>query len=156
VARAVVVYAAPEGPVVGAIEPGREYTPTGRLDTSWLQLEVAGSGLVWARAAELEAAAEMIAALPDLATPTPQPAPVPVVAPPPPVAPRTPARRCTTERVVAVVSDGVTDIWSCVSLADALTSLPGATVVADDPAAAQAYLATLSTQQTTIAPLTQP
>lgn len=165
-ARAVVAYAAPEGPVVGALEPGREYTPTGRLDTSWLQLEVAGSGLVWAQAAELEAATEMIARLPDLATPTPQPpptpeptptpAPAPVVAPPAPIAPIAPPRRCTPERVVAIVSDGVTDIWSCVSLADALTSLPGATVIAADPAAAQAYLATFYEQQTAIAPLTQP
>lgn len=159
-ARAVVAYAAPDGSVVGALEPGRGYTPIGRLDTDWLQLEVAGSGLVWARVAEVEEATEMIAALPDLATPTPEPpptpAPAPVLAPPAPVAPIAPPRRCTPERVVAVVSDGVTDIWSCVSLADALTSLPGATVIAADPAAAQAYLATFYEQQTAIAPLTQP
>jgi hypothetical protein len=148
-ARAVVAYAAPGGPIVGALEPGR-------LDDNWLQLDVAQSGRVWVVADELDASAESVTRLPDLATPTLEPAPIPVVAPLLPVAERAPIQRCTPERVVAVVSDGVTDVWSCLSVEDALATLPHGQVVAGNPAAAQAYLARLHEDQTAIAPLTQP
>lgn len=75
--RAVVAYAAPDGAVLGSIEPGRAYTPTARLGDAWTRITAAGSGLVWVRAAELPADP----ALPDLATPTPPPPPPATAAP---------------------------------------------------------------------------
>lgn len=75
--RAVVAYAAPDGAVLGSIEPGRPYTPTARLGDAWTRITAAGSGLVWVRASELPAAP----GLPDLATPTPPPPPPATAAP---------------------------------------------------------------------------
>lgn len=91
-ARAVLAYAAPEGAVLGALQPGRVYTPTARSGLGWVQLDVTQAGeqanLVWVRAAEVGAT---LAALPDLTPPTPAPTPqtvyVFVAAPPPPPAP---------------------------------------------------------------------
>lgn len=91
--RAVVAYAAPGGDLIGAIEAGRAYTPTGTFGADWLQIDVTGSGAVWVRASELPGAA--VAALPDLQPPTPLPtatdvpAPVVVYTPPTPIPPPT-------------------------------------------------------------------
>lgn len=77
-ARAIVVFDAPGGAPIGALEPGRRYV---LLDEAggWRQLDVPGSGEVWARAWEMDGAA------PPTATPqpTPAPAPPPVVRPAP-------------------------------------------------------------------------
>lgn len=154
--RAMVAYSAPEGDVIGAIEPGRAYTVTARLNTTWVQIDTVGGGLVWVHADAIRLAPSLIAAVPDLATPTarptaaPPPIAIPVYAPPPIVT--TPAP-CTADRVVAVVSSAAREVWSCASLADALRTLPQGTVVADNPDAAQAYLAEQRRQQTEIAPL---
>jgi hypothetical protein len=90
--RAVIAYSAPlADAAIGAIEPGRIYTLTGRLGGEWLQAEVAGSGTVWLRLVDLAG----LVGVPDIATPAAAPvvmlaAPVgaepmaqPTVAPPP-------------------------------------------------------------------------
>jgi hypothetical protein len=69
--RAVVAYDAPDGRALGAIEAGRPYTPTVRSGLEWLQIDAAGSGLVWVRVADLF---DGLASLPDIATPIPAPA----------------------------------------------------------------------------------
>jgi hypothetical protein len=95
-ACAVIGYAAPQADAqIGAIEPQRPYTPTGRIDDEWLQAEVAHSGLIWLRVVEVAC----LTGVPDIATPAvappapavllavPMVAPLPVqptVAPPPP------------------------------------------------------------------------
>lgn len=97
--RAVVAYSEPApDAAIGAIEPGRAYTPTERLGDGWLLAEVAGSGQVWLRVVDLAG----LAGVPDAAPPPIQeqqpavlvvaPAVVeaaaqPTVAPPPTVAP---------------------------------------------------------------------
>ena len=50
---AVVAYAAPNGNVLGPIEADRAYTIIARYGNDWLQADVAGSGQVWLRSAEL-------------------------------------------------------------------------------------------------------
>jgi hypothetical protein len=68
--RAVVAYAAPDGVALGAVEAGRVYAQLARSGTEWVLLDVAGSGRVWVRSAEL---AGVAAGLPDMATPVPPP-----------------------------------------------------------------------------------
>lgn len=75
--RAVVAYAAPDGVVLGSIEPGRPYTATARLGLEWTRIAAEGSGLVWVRAAELPPASDLA----DLATPTQRPLPTAAPAP---------------------------------------------------------------------------
>jgi hypothetical protein len=71
-ACAVIGYGAPSlDAQIGAIEPQRPYTPTGRIDDEWLQAQVAHSGLIWLRPIELAC----LAAVPDIATPVPPAAP---------------------------------------------------------------------------------
>jgi hypothetical protein len=77
--RAVVAYDAPDGRALGAIDAGRPYTPTVRSGLDWLQIDAAGSGLVWVRIADLF---DGLASLPDVATPIPPAAPAIVEAAP--------------------------------------------------------------------------
>jgi hypothetical protein len=52
--RAVVAYDSPiNGNVLGAIEQGRIYTVLARYGSEWLQADVAGSGVVWLRSADV-------------------------------------------------------------------------------------------------------
>ena len=93
--RAVVAYDAPDGRVVGALEPGRTYRVTARSRLAWLQLDVAPPGapanLVWVAAHELPELG-LTAGLADLAPPAPTPAPqIVYVAVPGPAAPPAPA-----------------------------------------------------------------
>lgn len=76
--RSVVAYDAPLGNVLGAIEQGRAYRLVARSGASWLQLEVAESGLVWVKAGDLD---PELANVPDLATPNAQPQPAVVYVP---------------------------------------------------------------------------
>jgi hypothetical protein len=88
--QSVVAYDAPGGAVLGAVEAGRGYELAGRAG-AWVQVDVAGSGMVWLRASDLPGVD--LPGLPDLATPTatpepptPQPAtpqPAPIYVPPP-------------------------------------------------------------------------
>ena len=84
--RAVVVYAAPDGTVIGAIEPGRNIVPLSTYGELWVQLDVEESGIVWMRRSDMVSDTVIMAtitALPDLA-PTPTlvpPTAVPVVVP---------------------------------------------------------------------------
>lgn len=90
--RALVAYDAPDGNTLGAIEPGRVYTPTAQLNTEWIQLEVAGSGLIWVKATDLPEVQ-----MTDLPTVTPeQPTARPATAAPA-AAPAEPAAPCTPE-----------------------------------------------------------
>jgi hypothetical protein len=68
-ARAVVAYDAPEGTVLGAIEPGRPYQLLARSGAAWMQLAIEGSGTVWVRRQDLE---DVV----DLATPHPTAQPI--------------------------------------------------------------------------------
>lgn len=56
--RAVIAYDGELHPI-GAIEPGRTYTPTAQLDETWLEADVAGSGIVRLKIAELFGVAEL-------------------------------------------------------------------------------------------------
>jgi hypothetical protein len=86
-ACAVIGYAAPSlDAQLGAIEPQRPYTPTGRISDEWLQAEVAGSGLIWLRPIELAC----LAAVPDIATPAAAPVPAVMLAAPVRVEPAAP------------------------------------------------------------------
>jgi|SRR6185503_3161858 len=80
--RALVAFSAPAGEPIGAIEAGRAYTATAVYGASWVQLDIAGSGRLWVRAADVPEA--QTAGLPDLAPP-PTPAPVPPPAVPAPI-----------------------------------------------------------------------
>ncbi len=152
--RAVVAYSAPDGAVIGALEPGRPYTVTARLSTTWVQIDAMGGGLVWVHRDAVRIAPDLLAAAPDLATPTAIP---PAALPPLTTTPRSvslsqapPTTTCTVDRVVAVVSSADREVWSCISLADALGILPQGRVIADHPAAAQAYLKEHRRQQTMV------
>jgi len=68
--RAVVAYSAPDGAVIGALEPGRPYTVTARLSTTWVQIDAMGGGLVWVHSEAIRIAPDLLATAPDLATPT--------------------------------------------------------------------------------------
>ena len=70
-ARAIIAYDAPGGNAIGGIEPGRQYTVVARAGIDWLQLDVAGSGLVWTQIDQVDGVD--VAALPDLAPPTAPP-----------------------------------------------------------------------------------
>ena len=82
-ARALVAYDAPDGRVIGAIDRGHAYQIVARFGQDWLQADVAGSGVVWLRTAEVF---DLPAGLADL---QPTAAPPPIVratdapAPPP-------------------------------------------------------------------------
>jgi len=75
--RAVVAYDAPDGAPVGALDAGRSYTVAQELG-SWRQLDVAGSGLVWVRAWEMDGIAPPTPAPLPTAIPVPTAAPAPV------------------------------------------------------------------------------
>jgi hypothetical protein len=72
-ARAVVAYAAPDGKVLGAIEPGRGYALLARSGTAWVQLAIEGSATVWVRRDDLE---DVL----DIATPPPTEQPIVIAA----------------------------------------------------------------------------
>lgn len=129
--QAVVAYAAPDGAVLGSIEPGRGFVPVGRYGGGWVQLDVQGSGRVWVRRGEAPLDAmdmDVLATLPDLAPPpTATPAPA-QQAPVAPIAqPRQPAvcdaasapyrveRQVLNDRNIPI---GEFEVWSCVSQAD--------------------------------------
>lgn len=99
--RAIVAYAAPGGVVIGPIEPGRAYTATARYGSAWVQLQVAGSGLIWTEAAIVGGD---IAALPDLTPPTAIPAPIWQPAPQAPIATMVPANEMRNTRPTAIPS----------------------------------------------------
>lgn len=84
---ATVVYASPTGAALGAVEAGRSYRPLARYGAEWVQLDVAGSGIVWARVVDVGLPAGV--ALADLA-PTPEPVIV-VIERPAPAAQAAPA-----------------------------------------------------------------
>jgi hypothetical protein len=81
--RAIVAYSAPDqAAVIGAIEPGRAYTPTVAIGDAWLLADVASSGSVYLRIAELyDLAALPRSPLPVEAAPVPAPAVVAAPAP---------------------------------------------------------------------------
>lgn len=119
--KAIVVYAAPEGQLLGAVDSTRAYTPTARYgESDWLQVEVAGSGKVWVHRADVQA--EPLASLPDLAPPPTAtmvpapPAPVIVYAPPSPTDVPCPP-------FVGHARSIHGETWSCVSQADAEAQL---------------------------------
>lgn len=81
-------YAAPDGALLGQVEADRQITPVAHSGGDWIQAQVAGSGLVWLRAADWP---ELAIVGPDLAPKRPAAAPVvrPIVQPtdpPPPCA----------------------------------------------------------------------
>jgi hypothetical protein len=84
--RALVAYDAPDGQALGAIEAGRAYQVLASYGAAWLQADVAGSGVVWLRAADLLGAP---GGLVDL-RPTDAPRIVVVSAPAPAYTPPTP------------------------------------------------------------------
>lgn len=93
-AHALVAYAAPDGLVLGALEPGRPYRLVARSGVTWAQLDVAAPGqqanLVWVRAETLPELRGIAVA--DLATPLPTPAPQIIVVAAPTVAPVAPVQ----------------------------------------------------------------
>jgi hypothetical protein len=72
-ARAVVAYDAPDGKVLGAIEPGRPYQLLARSGTAWVLLAIEGSGMVWVRRDDLEGVV-------DVATPVSSAQPIVIAA----------------------------------------------------------------------------
>jgi hypothetical protein len=62
--RAVVAYDAPDGKVLGAIEPGRPYQLVARSGAAWVQLAIEGSGSVWVRRQDLEGVVDVATPLP--------------------------------------------------------------------------------------------
>lgn len=96
--RAIVVFDVPNGTPVGALEPGRAYTLIGEQG-DWRQLDVPGSGKVWARAWEIDGEAPPEPTVLPTAAPAPPPpavsAPAPrPAAPAPAVVPVGPAVTC--------------------------------------------------------------
>jgi len=82
--RLLIAFASPDGDPLGAIESTRLITPTAHYGSDWIQADVAGSGLVWLRQADVPALAIVG---PDLAprptaTAAPYVAPTPVPQPP--------------------------------------------------------------------------
>jgi len=51
--RLLLAFAAPDGQPLGAIESTRAITPTAHYGAGWIQADVAGSGRIWLRAADL-------------------------------------------------------------------------------------------------------
>lgn len=52
--RAIVVYGSPDlSAAIGAVEPGRAFTPVAHYGSEWMQLDMQGSGLVFVRVADL-------------------------------------------------------------------------------------------------------
>jgi len=92
--RAAVAYAAPDGAVLGAIEPGRPYRVVARYGADWLLLDVDGSGAVWARLDDVGLPAGL--SLADLA-PTPAPVMIVVDRPAPPAPPAPLARAAVAQ-----------------------------------------------------------
>jgi hypothetical protein len=62
--RSVVAYDAPDGKVLGAIEPGRRYELLARSGAAWALLAFEGSGRVWVRRDELEGVVDVATPLP--------------------------------------------------------------------------------------------
>jgi hypothetical protein len=122
--RAVVAYAAPDGSVVGALEPQRSFAIHARSGAEWLQVAVADAGLVWVRQADVASAdiAAAVAALPDMATATPAPTSTIVAQPSATPAPRI-GNWCTPELVVGRARSGALIVESCQSQADAERTL---------------------------------
>lgn len=154
--RALVAYAAPDGAVMGAISPDRAISLTGTFGSDWVQIHTSDSGAVWVKGSDLPTSvldAVALATLPNLAPPpTATALPVPTLAPvAATIAPISPVQRCTPDRVVAIIERGVTQIASCVSLADAQASLPNSTVVAASAAEAQAFYDQANDQATALA-----
>ncbi|MFV9506135.1 MAG: hypothetical protein AB4911_16410 [Oscillochloridaceae bacterium umkhey_bin13] len=91
-AQAMVAYAAPDGQVLGALEPGRPYRLVARSGVDWAQLDVARPGetsnLVWVHAAALPELRGIQVA--DLATHIPTPAPQIIMVAAPTIAPVAP------------------------------------------------------------------
>lgn len=101
--RAIVVFDAPDGAPVGALEPGRGYSLVEERG-GWRQLDVPGSGVVWARAWEMDGQAP------------PSPAPLPTMAPAAPAqAPAPPPAPAQVPAVVAPAGPAVT----CLPVVDA-------------------------------------
>lgn len=100
IARAIVVFDAVGGAPIGALEPGRPYVLLVERG-DWRQLEVAGSGIVWARAWEMDGAMP------------PQPTPLPTLAPAPPA----PVVRPAQQSAPAVVPVG--PAVTCLPVTDA-------------------------------------
>lgn len=84
--RLLIAFASPDGVILGAIESTRAITPTAHYGDTWIQADVAGSGLVWLRASD---APDLALTGPDLAPRRPVAA-APAVAPQAPAAPTTP------------------------------------------------------------------
>lgn len=135
--RAIVAYAAPGGDVIGAIEPGRPYTLAARAP-GWVQLAIAGSGLVWVRAGDIIVDPAALARLPlapaDLPlAATAAPADLPALPPAPAAAPadlpQLPPAACSQATAPHQVTRQVVDdrgipigsvsAWSCTSAAAA-------------------------------------
>ncbi len=114
--RLLAAFAAPDGSTLGTIEATRPMTPTAHYGDEWIQAQVAGSGLIWLRAADLPLAALVG---PDLAPrPTPeiavQPAPAPVAC-----AADTAPYRVERQVLVGTLPVGAAMGFSCVSAAEA-------------------------------------
>lgn len=141
-ARAVVAYAAPDGTVLGSIEPGRGFVLVGRYGEGWVQLDVRGSGRVWVRRGEVPLDAmdmEILAALPDLAPPptataAPPSTAAPIVAQPPP----------TTEPEVCVRTDYGSRCGPASEMAD--EERIAATIATESKAWSESWLATATAE----------
>lgn len=147
--HAVVVYDAPGGAVIGAIEPGRGYVPIARFGDDWVQLAANESGNVWVRRSDvyLDAAdVDVLATLPDRAPPTPlptdTPAPLPTAPPVPPTPIPPPPTACASN--VYGVACGWGDVQATV---DAIQAAAVAT-----QAVQRATLAALLTPTPTLPP----
>lgn len=128
--RAIVAYASPGGDVIGAIEPGRPYRLEARAP-GWVQLAIAGSGLVWVRSGDIIVDPAALAALPlaPVAAPATPPTALPLAPVAAPAAPAAPAAACSQAtaayRVTRLIVDGrgtpigTVSAWSCVSAAAA-------------------------------------
>jgi hypothetical protein len=95
--RLLIAFASPDGEVLGAIESTRAITPTAHYGDTWIQADVAGSGLVWLRASD---SPDLAIVGPDLSPRRPAAA-VPAAAPPSapfvpavPTAPPPPPTQC--------------------------------------------------------------
>lgn len=111
--RLLAAFAAPDGLTLGTIEATREITPVAHFGDAWIQAEVAGSGLIWLRAADLPGV-DLVG--PDLAPrPMARPAVVPTSAPAPTQCaeagiPTKMVRTCGTEDM-ATLQARATAIW---------------------------------------------
>lgn len=116
--QAIVVYAAPDGQVLGAVEGSRAYTITARYGENWIQLDVTGSGKVWVHRAAFQPDPVALATLPDL-EPPPAPTPEPQVIQRPAVVQYIAPQDCSPLNAVGHANSIHGEVWSCVSQADA-------------------------------------